>query len=364
MLYPLKFKPFFKEKIWGGAKIKNILHRPVANMTHCGESWEISAIEDNVSVVDNGFLADENDLNELIEVYMGELLGDKVYDQYGLGFPLLIKYIDATDDLSVQVHPDDKLAQERYGMNGKTEIWYVIQADEGAGLYVGFKEGVTRVQYCDAVDAGTVDQLLNFYPVKPGDLFFIPAGTVHAIGKGVLLAEIQQPSDVTYRIFDWNRVDAQGNSRELHVDEAFDAIHFENDPVQNENDAPNEETLRATSPKNNDGAGDAQKSTENGEVCLIPAGKVSYEEKFNTTSKLLRSPFFNLNEIYFEKPLKKTYTEIDSFIVYMCIEGHVHGFTDEEQVELKTGELMLVPACTPELNLIPEGKSRLLEVYL
>ena len=345
MLYPLKFKPFFKEKIWGGDKIKKVLHRPVGNMDHCGESWEISAIEGNVSVVANGFFAEDNDLNELIEVYMGDLLGDKVYDQYGLGFPLLIKYIDATDDLSVQVHPDDQLAQERYGMNGKTEMWYVIEADKGAGLYVGFKEGVTRDQYCDAVDAGTVDQLLKFYPVKPGDLFFIPAGTVHAIGRGVLLAEIQQPSDVTYRIFDWNRVDEQGNSRKLHVDEAFDAIHFEGEPAQNEKNT----------------SSDVSDISENP---VIPAGKVNYEEKFNTTSKLLRSSFFNLNEIYFENPLKKTYTEIDSFIIYMCIEGHVHAFTDDEQFELCTGEVMLVPASTPELNLIPEGKSRLLEVYL
>lgn len=355
MLYPLKFKPFFKEKIWGGEKIRKVLHRPVENMDHCGESWEISAIEGNVSVVSNGFFAEDNDLNELIEVYMGDLLGDKVYDQYGLGFPLLIKYIDATDDLSVQVHPDDQLAQERYGMNGKTEMWYVIEADKGAGLYVGFKDGVTREQYCDAVDAGTVDQLLKFHPVKPGDLFFIPAGTVHAIGKGVLLAEIQQPSDVTYRIFDWNRVDAQGNSRELHVDEAFDAIHFEGEPVQNESDASNVETKQASS-----SATPSDETVKN----TLPAGRVNYEEKFNTTSKLLRSDFFNMNEIYFEQPLKKTYTEIDSFIIYMCIEGHVHAFTDEEQFELRTGEVMLVPACTPELNLIPEGKSRLLEIYL
>ncbi|MBP5663666.1 MAG: mannose-6-phosphate isomerase [Bacteroidales bacterium] len=354
MLYPLKFKPFFKEKIWGGDKIRKLLHRPVGNMDHCGESWEISAIEGNVSVVANGFFAEDNDLNELIEVYMGDLLGDKVYDQYGLGFPLLIKYIDATDDLSVQVHPDDQLAQERYGMNGKTEMWYVIAADKGAGLYVGFKDGVTREQYCDAVDAGTVDQLLKFHPVKPGDLFFIPAGTVHAIGKGVLLAEIQQPSDVTYRIFDWNRVDEQGNSRELHVDEAFDAIHFEGDKAKAENKTTN------------GGEGDDASSnvSENSDNTEIPAGKVNYEEKFNTTSKLLRSSFFNLNEIYFENPLKKTYTEIDSFIIYMCIEGHVHAFTDDEQFELRTGEVMLVPACTPELNLIPEGKSRLLEIYL
>ena len=365
MLYPLKFKPFFKEKIWGGERIKSVLHRPVGNMSHCGESWEISAIEDNVSVVANGFFADENDLNELIEIYMGDLLGDQVYDKYGLGFPLLIKYIDATDDLSVQVHPDDKLAQERYGMNGKTEMWYVIQADEGAGLYVGFKDGVTRDQYWDAVEEGTVDQLLRFYPVKKGDLFFIPAGTVHAIGRGVLLAEIQQPSDVTYRIFDWNRVDANGNSRELHVDEAFDAIHFEDDKTsQNDSSSPNVETEHAASSGKNSQIGKTEDTNEKEEECSIPAGKVDYEEKFNATSKLLRSSFFNLNEIYFEKPLKKTYSEIDSFIIYMCIEGHVHAFTDDEQFELRTGEVMLVPACTPELNLIPEGKSRLLEVYL
>jgi mannose-6-phosphate isomerase len=364
MLYPLKFKPFIKEKIWGGDKIKNILHRPVAVMKNCGESWEISAIEDNVSVVANGFFADDNDLNELIEVYMGELLGDKVYDKFGLGFPLLIKYIDATDDLSVQVHPDDKLAQERYGMNGKTEMWYVIQADEGAGLYVGFKDGVTRDQYWDAVEEGTVDELLRFYPVKKGDLFFIPAGTVHAIGRGVLLAEIQQPSDVTYRIFDWNRVDENGNSRELHVDEAFDAIHFEGEPVQNESDASNVEKECTSSPEKNNQTGKTEDTNEKVEECSIPAGKIEYDEQFNATSKLLRSSFFNLNEIYFEKPLKKTYSEIDSFIIYMCIEGHVHAFTDDEQFELCTGEVMLVPACTPELNLIPEGKSRLLEVYL
>ncbi|MBO4655196.1 MAG: class I mannose-6-phosphate isomerase [Bacteroidales bacterium] len=340
MLYPLKFKPFFKDKIWGGTKISTLLHRPVPEMSHCGESWEISALEDQVSVVSNGFFAENNDLNELIEVYMGELLGDKVYDKYGLGFPLLIKYIDATEVLSVQVHPDDRLAQERYGMNGKTEMWYVLQADEGAGLYVGFQDGVTRDQYWNAVESGTVDQLLRFYPVKKGDLFFIPAGTVHAIGKGVLLTEIQQPSDVTYRIFDWNRVDAEGNSRPLHVEEAFEAIHFEgNAPSSPPEDEP--ET-----------------------VSEIPAGKVTYEEKFNTTSKLLRSGYFNLNEIYFETPLKKSYSDIDSFVVYICVEGHVYGFTDDEQVEMKTGEVVLIPACTEELSLIPKEKSRLLEIYL
>lgn len=348
MLYPLKFKPVFKEKIWGGSKIKTLLNRPVVEIDQCGESWEISAIEDNVSVVSNGFLADENDLNELIEVYMGDLVGDKVYDEFGLGFPLLIKFIDACDDLSVQVHPDDELAQQRYGMNGKTEMWYVIQAEPGAGLYVGFKDGVTRQKYCDAVDNGNVDELLRFHPVQKGDVFFIPAGTVHAIGKGVLLAEIQQPSDVTYRIFDWNRVDANGESRELHIDEAFDAIHFDTDEHLVD--------------KQNDGTGGEKEDSK--EKCTIPAGKIDYKEAFNVSSPVIRSPFFNLNEIYFEKPLKKNYTEIDSFIIYICIEGNVQCFTEEEQIELKKGEVMLVPACTNELNLIPTEKSRLLEIYL
>lgn len=346
MLYPLKFKPFFKDKIWGGNKIKTILKRPVGTMENCGESWEISAIEDNVSVVENGFLAKENDLNELIEIYMGELVGDSVYEQYGLGFPLLIKYIDASDDLSVQVHPNDKLAQDRYGMNGKTEMWYVIDAEEGAGLYVGFKPGVSRQEYWDAVEDGTIDLLLNFYPVKKGDLFFIPAGTVHAIGKGVLLAEIQQPSDVTYRIFDWNRTDENGIGRELHVEEAYDAIFFPDDPLTNNNQQS-----------------DKDNQEEEPEESLI-AGKVEYEEKFDATSKLFRSKYFNLNEIYFEKPLKKNYSEIDSFVIYICLEGHVHGFTEDEQIELSKGELLLIPACTNEFNLIPTEKSRLLEVYL
>ncbi len=342
MLYPLKFKPFFKDKIWGGNKIEKLLKRPVGNMENCGESWEISAIEDNVSVVANGFLSNENDLNELIEVYMGELVGDNVYDKFGLGFPLLIKYIDATDDLSVQVHPNDKLAQKRYGMNGKTEIWYVIDAEEGAGLYVGFKSGVTRQEYWDAVENGTIDMLLNFHTVKKGDLFFIPAGTVHAIGKGVLLAEIQQPSDVTYRIFDWNRTDENGIGRELHIDEAFDAIVFPDDPLIEEN----------------------QEKDNNEKDEAIPAGKVDYKENFDATSTLFRSKYFNINSIYFEKPLKKNYSEIDSFVIYMCIEGHVHGFTEDEQIEMSQGEVIMIPACTNEFNLIPTEKSRLLEIYL
>ncbi|MEG1556115.1 MAG: type I phosphomannose isomerase catalytic subunit [Bacteroidales bacterium] len=328
MLYPLKFKPILKEKIWGGRKIETILGKSIAPLQNCGESWEVSAIEENVSEISNGFLS-ENDLNELIEIYMGDLVGDKIYEQFGLGFPLLVKFIDAEDDLSVQVHPDDELAQQRYGQNGKNEIWYILSAEEGAGCYIGFKKGVTKMQYLQALENGTVDHLLEFYSAQKGDLFFIPAGTIHAIGKGILLAEIQQPSDITYRIFDWNRVDEEGNERELHLEEALDALHFEE---------------------------------EEGE--MPKAGKVEYKENFNTTTTLFRSEFFNLNLLHFEKPIQKVFVEIDSFVIYICLEGHVHCFTNHNQETLEAGEVLLLPACSEEINLVPCHESRLLEIYL
>ena len=323
MLYPLKFTPILKERLWGGSALAEKFHKTDDTQTKFGESWEISDIEDDISVVKNGFLA-ENDLQELIETYMGELVGEAVFEKYGLGFPLLIKIIDAQEDLSVQVHPDDTLAQERYGQNGKTEIWYIIHAEENTGIYLGFNKPVEKQDYIDAVQKKEVATLLQFYPVKKGDLFFIPAGTVHALGKGVQVAEIQQPSDVTYRIFDWNRVDASGMPRELHVPEALEAIHF------NDNEKY----------------------------------KIEYEEKFNTTSTLFRSEFFNINAVIFDQPLQKNYTNIDSFVVYLCVEGEVHLFGDDFHEVLNAGETALIPAAVPEINLVPNGKSRLLEIYV
>lgn len=322
-LYPLKFKPIYKEKIWGGNKLAEILGRNFSPLSNCGESWELSDIEDDVSVVTNGFLQ-ENDLRDLIEVYMYDLMGEENYLRYGLGFPLLIKLIDASDDLSVQVHPDDELAT-KYGQNGKTEIWYVLDADKDAGLYVGFKENVRKETYLKAVQDGIVDQLLNFYPVQKGDVFLIPAGTVHAIGKGVLLSEIQQASDVTFRIFDWNRVDEYGRSRELHTEEAMQAIHFEE----------------------------------------VYDGKIQYELKKNITYPLLRNAYFNINILSFDKPLQKLYSDIDSFVIYICTEGEVHFLFNEEIIELKKGECLLKPAALETLNLVPlVPDSILLEVYV
>jgi mannose-6-phosphate isomerase len=322
MLYPLKFSPILKERIWGGNALAEKYHKTDDTQTKFGESWEISDLDDDISVVTNGFLA-ENDLRELIETYMGELVGDAVFDKNGLGFPLLIKIIDAQEDLSVQVHPDDDLAQKRYEQNGKTEIWYVIDAKENAGIYVGFNKPVNKQEYIDAVRHKEVDSLLQYYPVKKGELYFIPAGTVHALGKGVSVIEIQQPSDITYRIFDWNRVDATGMPRELHVAEALDAIHFD----------------------------------ENEDY------KIEYEEKFNTTSTLFRSEYFNINALFFDKPLQKNYTSIDSFVIYICIEGEVHLFGDDFHEVITAGETVLIPAFVKEVNLVPNGVSRLLEVF-
>lgn len=320
-LYPLKFTPILKEKIWGGNKIETCLKH--SHMPNCGESWEISGIVNDESVVSNGFLA-ENNLNELMEIYLTDMVGEKNYEKYGLGFPLLIKFIDAQDNLSVQVHPDDTLAQEKYGQNGKTEMWHVIQADEGAGLYIGFNQKVTEQQYVSAVENGTLELLLKFYPVKAGDTFMIPAGTVHAISKGVLLAEIQQPSDITFRIFDWNRVDENGKGRELHTEEALESIHFE------------------------ENVGDFQ---------------VHYTPEKNKTVTLVHSPFFNTNLLDMDMQVEKSFGHLDTFVIYMCLEGSALLVSGDSKEHLGTGEVVLVPAEVDHMTIIPDPKAKLLEVY-
>ena len=322
-IYPLKFQPIFKSKIWGGQKINTILHKDFSPLPNCGESWELSGIEGDISEVANGFL-EGNDLNELIEIYMYDLVGDSIYHQFGLGFPLLVKFIDAAEDLSVQVHPDDELAMERYDQNGKTELWHIMDADPGAGLYIGFKKGTDKSDYIKAVQNGTVQDLLQFYPVKKGETYFIPAGTVHAIGKGVLLAEIQESSDITYRIFDWNRKDEHGHSRELHTEEALDAIHFHEEPDY----------------------------------------KIEYEEVNNSSVQVIRNKYFNINLLSYDKPLQKNYYNIDSFVIYIGLEGESH-FLYEDKIEvLKKGELLLKPASMDILNLVPLNNAKLLEIYM
>ncbi len=221
-LYPLKFKPILKDKIWGGAKLRDVLGKKASDKA--GESWEISSVEGDISIVENGFLAG-NSLLEVAEVYMGDLVGDSIFDRFGVEFPLLIKFIDAADFLSVQVHPDDAMARERHNSYGKTEMWYIVESDQGE-LIAGFNRKLDREQYLRHFNGGSLKEILNHEAVAPGDIYFMPAGRIHAIGPGVLLAEIQQTSDVTYRIYDWDRIDDQGNPRELHTDLALDAIDF------------------------------------------------------------------------------------------------------------------------------------------
>ena len=225
VLYPLKFKPIFKDKIWGGHKIKDILGLDYGTLPNCGEVWLLSGIWDEQSEIANGdFEGDE--INDLVETFMGDLVGENVFDKYGEQFPLLLKIIDAKDWLSVQVHPDDELAEKRGIGNGKTEMWYVMQADKGAELVMGFNEEMTRMEYVNVMKDNALKEKLNYEQVEAGDAFFIPAGRVHALGPDILVAEIQQTSDTTYRIYDWDRINEAGMSRELHIPQSVEAIDF------------------------------------------------------------------------------------------------------------------------------------------
>lgn len=323
-LYPLKFQPILKDKIWGGSKLKTVLNKDFSPLPNAGESWEISGVEGDISVVSNGNLAG-NDLEELIEVYMGDLVGDKVYDQFGMEFPLLIKFIDANDVLSIQVHPDDELSKERHNAFGKTEMWYVIEADKGSELIVGFNQQVDKAKYVAKLEEGKLEKILNNEPVKKGSCFFIPAGRVHAIGKGILLAEIQQTSDVTYRMYDWNRTDDQGNPRELHTELAVDAIDYSFEKKY----------------------------------------RTDYETEINQTKELVRCPYFTTNTLEFDKQIEKDYSQLDSFVIYMCLDG---DFTIESEdgitTEVAKGETVLIPAALENVILFPKGKTEILEVYI
>ncbi len=323
-LYPLKFKPFYLEKIWGGNRLRTLLNKDYGDLLNCGESWELSAVEGYDSVVSNGFLKG-NTLSELIEIYMGDLVGDKVYEKFGLEFPLLIKFIDAKDDLSVQVHPNDKLSKERHNAFGKTEMWYVVDAEKGALINSGFNKGISKENYVKSLSNGTIMDLLHYDEAKVGDVFFIPAGRVHAIGKGVLVAEIQQTSDVTYRIFDYNRKDNEGNLRELHNDLAMDAIDYS---YQNDY-------------------------------------KTKYTIEENNSKEIVSCNYFTTNVFHFNQKIEKDYFQIDSFIIFMTLEGDFEIEKDGNTEIAKKGETILVPADANSVKLKPiTPEVKLLEVYI
>lgn len=323
-LYPLKFKPIFHEKIWGGNRIKSVLNKDFGSILNCGESWEISAVEGFVSEVANGFLAG-NDLNELVEIYMGDLVGEKVYQKYGNEFPLLLKFIDAANNLSVQIHPNDKIAKERHKAYGKSEMWYVVDTEDESYINSGFNQPVTKEKFIDFCNRGKLMDLLRFDKVSPGDVYFIPAGRVHSIGKGVLLAEIQQTSDVTYRIYDFDRKDAKGNKRELHTGWAVDAINYD----------------------------------------FKEDYKTHFTAEKNISTELVRCDYFTTNILKFDKELDKDYNHIDSFIIYMNLEGDFLINYDKGSELVKKGETVLIPACLETLRLIPvSGQAKTLEIYI
>ena len=322
-LYPFKFKPILKDKIWGGEKLQKVLNKNIGKMENCGESWEISAVEGDVSVVANGYL-EGNSIEELIEVYMGDLVGDQVFEKFGQEFPLLLKFIDATADLSVQVHPNDAIAKERHSAFGKTEMWYVVDADEGAQLISGFKKDVQRNEYLKHVENKTLKEIMNYEDVKAGDVFFIPAGRIHAIGTGILLAEIQQTSDVTYRIYDWDRKDAEGNERELHTDLAVDVLDYN----------------------------------------LHKNYRTDYIPEVNKSINLASCKYFNTNLIQFTDKVEKEFIAIDSFVVYMCIEGDMEIVYGDEIVPVSKGETVLIPAEIKNIQLVPKTQTKVLEVYI
>lgn len=321
MLYPLKFNPLLKERIWGGSTLKDKYGKNSPEGKKIGESWEVSGVDGDISVVSSGKLKGNN-LQELIEVYMGELVGDKVYERFGLDFPLLIKLIDAQDVLSIQVHPDDELAKERHNSYGKTEMWYVVDCQPGAFLYVGFKKKTSREEYLAAVENGTLPELLNAIEVKPGDAYFIPAGTIHAIGKGLLIAEIQQTSDITYRVDDWGRVDDNGNPRQLHTELAVDAIDFENMPELN--------------------------------VTVDPQAGKSVE--------MVKCEYFTTNVVKVEGQLEREYEKLDSFVIYICLDGDFEVVCEDGSAKLSKGECMLIPA--QENSVVLKGNGTLLETYM
>jgi len=320
-LYPLKFEPILKNKIWGGTKLNTVLDKNTQSQD-CGESWEISGVEGDISVVAEGSLKGRS-LVELVEHYKGDLVGNKIFDKFKTGFPLLIKFIDANQDLSIQVHPDDKMAKERHNSFGKTEMWYVVDAEPEASLIAGFNKPTSKEEYLEYFNSGSITELLNKEQVKKDDVFFLPAGRVHTIGKGLLIAEIQQTSDITYRIYDFDRVDTEGNTRELHVKEAVDAIDYK---YYNE-----------------------------------------YKTNYDNSSKevlLETCEYFSTKRLSLNGPASRDYSQIDSFIVLMCLQGGGTIDFNNSSIQYNLGDTLLIPNQLQNITINPTEESKILEVYV
>ncbi|WP_302585536.1 type I phosphomannose isomerase catalytic subunit [uncultured Alistipes sp.] len=314
-----KFIPILKSPLWGGEKIAT--YKQIAtDRQQIGESWELSGVEGDVSVVAEGPDAGKT-LTELLARDKERLLGSRNYERFGTEFPLLIKFIDAREDLSIQVHPDDRLAWERHRSKGKTEMWYVVAADEGAHLRSGFTRQVTPAEYEKSVADDTITDLLTDHEVRPGDVFFLPAGRIHSIGAGSFIAEIQQTSNITYRIYDFNRRDANGNLRELHTEQAKGAIDYS----------------------------------------VEADYRTHYEAVKDRPVELVACPYFTTTLYDLTRPCEIDLAATDSFLVVMCIEGS-GTLTDDQgsAMPLRQGETVLVPASAKSLAVSPQSGIKLL----
>lgn len=319
--YPLKFETIFKEKIWGGTKIRDVLGKDFSPLDNCGETWELSGVPGNISVVKNGKLKGKH-LNELIALNPDSLLGPEIAKKYNSEFPLLIKFIDANADLSVQVHPDNQLAEKRHDCKGKTEMWYIMQADEEASLIAGFSKKVSQEEYLEHLENGKLYDILNEEKVDKGDVFYIPAGRVHTIGKGILLAEIQQTSDVTYRIYDFDRTDKEGNKRQLHTEEALDALDYN----------------------------------------VYDEYKTLYEEQQDSLSNIVDSEYFVTSKLNLTGDFQHNLSSRNSFTILIVLSGSLVCSGDGFKEEFAMGDVILIPFSVKNIVLKPEGEAQMLDV--
>jgi len=322
-LYPLRFNPALKEKVWGSDLLMKEYGKNGPGLINIGESWEISGLPGDESEVSNGYL-EGNNINELLEVYMGDIVGESVYEKFGDEFPVLVKFVNAAANLSVQVHPNNEIAGRLHHAWGKSELWYILRAEKGSVIYCGFKRGVGREEYHQALQDGNLPQILNRIEVSTGESFWIPAGTIHAVGTGIVIAEIQQTSDITYRIFDWNRSATEGTPRELHTELAEEALNFNYSRNKIEGVSTN----------------------------------------YNQTQSLLKSEFFNANILKFNNYVKKDYNLLDSFVILVCTEGQSLLYWENGTEKIIKGESILIPASIGHISLEPVPECTILEIYI
>lgn len=329
MLYPFKFRAQLFHKIWGGHSIEKWYDYVPADYENVGEAWVMSDVEKYPTEVSNGAHSGDS-LQDLLEVYMDELVGEKVYDVFGNHFPLLLKFIDATDDLSIQVHPDDDYALENENSLGKTEMWYVLPSKGDAAIYLGWNQQMNVSLIHAAIADGTLSEYLREYKVHEGDVAYIPAGTVHAMRRNTIVAEIQENSDITYRLYDYNRIGNDGKKRPLKLDKALQVMDFNPD---------NEASYAPTMPR------------------------------IDGVVNLKKTPYFTANLLSPTRPVQRDYALLDSFVAYMCVEGQCEVTaldceTEDKSVSMRMGEAVLIPATLNDILITPQGHCKLIEIYV